>query len=117
MMTKNKDQNTPQMLSTDYDDMNKDSPSFKVISTRTVPVFGGHPVMAIVEDNSTGKQYNWNMRQHRKMRLPRQELIRFRFHFLSFQPMIVTWWKIWNNFIANSLWVTNGEYPLGISSA
>uniref|UniRef100_A0A7S1UZH3 Uncharacterized protein n=1 Tax=Grammatophora oceanica TaxID=210454 RepID=A0A7S1UZH3_9STRA len=109
--------------------------AFEVVRHTSLPFFKGHPVHAVIRDTETGQTYNWNARNHRKMRFP-DEIVDAaadqessehccRMHFFSWEPHIISWWVAWIGFWANTLWVVNGifatwpevneEYALEIS--
>ena len=95
---------------------------------RFFPLF--YPTHAdITTDNKSGDshKYQWNSRDHRKMRYPLHLVpghqddttatfhpanFMQRFRLVSYEPFNVTWYICWIGFIANTLWVVNGVYAV-----
>ena len=80
-----------------------------------------HPTHAVVVDRATGSKFLWNARSHRKLRFPvsldpdphlrhHPRIAHQRWHVVSWEPHIVTWYICWVGVIANTLWVVNGLY-------
>lgn len=96
---------------------------FTVLSHRGLGGFFDRPTHARIQDDETGYIYEWNVRNHRKMRYP--EVVpddksaespphpeTGRLRFFTWAPNIITWHICWIGFVANTLWVINGLYAV-----
>ena len=92
---------------------------YEVVTTDS-PFRWFHPTHAILRHAGTGETFEWNSRDHRKMRHLRriirpseaegQPHYNYYFRWWCYEPHLVTWWINLTNMLANSFWILSSVF-------
>ena len=98
---------------------------YEIVSTAS-PGRWFHPTHAILRHVGTGETFEWNSRDHRKMRHlrriirpPLRQFLRLllfsrqnNIRWWCYEPHIVTWWVNLTNMLANSFWIFSSVFAV-----